>query len=110
SYIHAVTKYKAEGFNVRVIAPPESVGDVDCISILKNAKNEDAAKAFVDFMLSKEAQELMSSIDFTIPVNPEAKGAEGSVPVTELSLIHYDAARAAEEKDAVLAFWTQEVK
>lgn len=110
SYIHAVAKYKAEGFNVKMIAPPQSVGDVDCISIMKNTKNLSAAQKFVDFMLSKEAQELMSSIDFTIPVNPEARGVEGSVPVSSLDLIDYDVSKASEQKDAVLKKWAEEVK
>ena len=61
-------------------------------------------------MLSKEAQELMSSIDFTIPVNPDAKGAEGSIPVSEVDLIQYDAALAASQKKEVLERWSREVK
>ena len=69
-----------------------------------------AAQKFVDFMLSKEAQELMSSIDFTIPVNPEAVGAEGSVPVSQLDLINYDTEKASEQKDEVLKKWAENVK
>lgn len=110
SYIHALAKYKAQGFDVDMVAPPQSVGDVDCISIMKNTKNLKGAEAFVDFMLSKEAQELMSSIDFTIPVNPEAQAVAGSVAVKDLDLINYDVKKAAEEKDAVLAKWSQIVK
>lgn len=110
SYIHALAKYKAEGFNVKMIAPPQTVGDVDCISIMKNTNNLSAAQKFVDFMLSKEAQELMSSIDFTIPVNPEAKGVDGVVPVSSLDLIDYDVSKASEQKDAVLKKWAEEVK
>lgn len=110
SYIHALAKYKAQGFDVETVAPPQSVGDVDCISIMKNTKNLKGAQAFVDFMLSKEAQELMSSIDFTIPVNPEAKAVEGSVAVSDLDLIDYDVKKAASEKDAVLERWSQIVK
>lgn len=110
SYIHALAKYRAEGFKVITVAPPQSVGDVDCISIMKNTKNLDAAKKFVDFMLSKEAQELMSSIDYTIPVNPEAKGIEGSVAVESLDLINYDVNKASAEKDEVLTKWSNLVK
>lgn len=110
AYIHSIAKYRAEGFNVEMVAPKQTVGDVDCISILKGAKNLEAAQKFVDFMLSKEAQELMSSIDFTIPVNSSAKGADGSVPVTELDLISYDTAKAAQEKDEVLKRWVETVK
>lgn len=110
SYLHAITKYKAEGFDLTLIAPPKSVGDVDCISIMKNTPHSDAAKKFVDFMLSKEAQELMSSIDFTTPVNPDAVGAEGSIPVSQVDLIDYDSELASKQKDEVLNKWSLEVK
>lgn len=110
AYIHSIAKYRAEGFNVSMVAPAHTVGDVDCISILKGAKNMDTAKKFVDFMLSKQAQELMSSIDFTIPVNKDAKGAEGSVAVSDLDLIDYDTNRASQDKDEVLKRWTTTVR
>ncbi len=110
AYLHALTKYRSQGFNIKLIAPPDSVGDVDCIAILKNAKHMDAAKKFVDFMLSKDAQTLMSSIDFTIPVNNEAKSAEGSIPIEDISLIKYDSKKAAEQKQQVLDRWTSIVK
>lgn len=110
SYIHALGKYKADGFDVVCVAPPQTVGDVDCISIMKNTKNLDAAQKFVDFMLSVEAQELMSSIDFTVPVNPQAKGVAGSVPLSEIDLIKYDSKLAADQKKEVLEKWTKEVR
>ncbi|MBQ0052738.1 MAG: ABC transporter substrate-binding protein [Treponema sp.] len=110
SYIHALAKYRAQGFDVLTVAPPKSVGDVDAIAILKNTKNLKAAQKFVDFMLSKEAQELMSSIDFTIPVNPEAKATEGSVSISEVDLIDYNTKKAAAEKDTVLSKWGQLIK
>ena len=86
------------------------MGDVDCIAIMKNAKNLEAAQKFVDFMLSAEAQELMSSIDFTVPVNPSAKGADGCIPLSEIDLISYDAKKASSQKDEVLAKWHEIVK
>ena len=110
SYIHALAKYASDGFDVLTVAPPQSVGDVDCISIMKNTKHKEAAQKFVDFMLSPEAQSLMSSIDFTIPVNPDAIAAKGSVPVSELDLIDYDVKKAAAQKEEVLQKWSKEVK
>lgn len=110
SYLHALAKYNAQGFDVALIAPPQSVGDVDCVSILKNTKHLSAAQQFVDFILSTEAQNLMSSITFTIPVNPEASGVDGSVAIAELDLIDYDSTKASEEKSAVLDKWSKSVK
>ena len=110
SYLHAITKYNAQGFDVKAISVPQSVGDVDCISILKNAKNLSAAKKFVDFMLSPEAQSLMSSITFTTPVNPEAKGPEGGIAIADIDLIDYDVQKASSEKSEVLDTWSKSVK
>ncbi|MBQ6780805.1 MAG: ABC transporter substrate-binding protein [Treponema sp.] len=110
AYLHALTKYKAQGFDIQLVAPPQSVGDVDCISIMKNTKNLDAAKQFVDFMLSVEAQELMSSLDFTIPVNPDAKSVDGAIPIADIDLIEYDTVKASEQRKEVLDRWTKEVR
>ena len=110
SYLHAITKYNAQGFNVKAISVPQSVGDVDCISILKNAKNLSAAKKFVDFMLSPEAQSLMSSITYTTPVNPEAQGPEGGIAIADIDLIDYDVQKASSEKSEVLDTWSKSVK
>lgn len=110
SYLHAVAKYASDGFDLVAIAPPQSVGDVDCISIMKNAKHLKEAQSFVDFMLSKEAQELMSSIDFTVPVNPDAVAAKGAIPVSELDLIEYDIEKATAQKEEVLSKWTKNVE
>ena len=67
-------------------------------------------KKFVDFMLSKEAQEVMSSIDFTVPVNPEAVPVKGSIASSELDLIEYNTVLAAQQKNQVLEYWSKNVK
>ena len=110
SYLHALAKYNAQGFSVKPIAPPQSAGDVDCVSIMKNTKNLSAAKKFVDFILSVEAQELMSEFTFTAPVNPEAKAVSGSIAISDIDLIDYDAQKASSEKAVVLDRWVKEVK
>lgn len=110
AYIHALSKYKAQGFDIITCSPPKSAGDVDCISILKNAKNLSAAKKFVNFILSKDAQELMTSIDFTVPVNPEASVKEGCTKIEDVDLIDYDSNKAAEQKKTVLETWSKILK
>lgn len=110
SYLHALAKYNAQGFSVKPIAPPQSAGDVDCVSIMKNTKNLSAAKKFVDFILSVEAQELMSEFTFTAPVNPEAKAVSGSIAISDIELIDYDVQKASSEKAVVLDRWVKEVK
>lgn len=110
AYLHALAKYKSQGFDIKVIAPPKTVGDVDCVAILKNAKHKEEAKLFVDFILSKEGQEIMSSIDFTTPTNPLAIPPKEAIKITDTDLIDYDSNLAAKQKDSVLEKWSQIVQ
>lgn len=107
AYIHALSKYRAQGFDIVTASPLQTAGDVDGIAILKNTKNLNAAKKFVDFILGKEAQELMTSIDFTVPVNPEASVIEGCTRIEDIDLIDYDSAKAAAQKKEVLERWSK---
>lgn len=107
AYLHALVKYRSQGFDIVAISPPQTAGDVDCVSVLKNAKNPENARLFVDFILGIEAQELMTSIDFTVPVNPSAFVIEGATRIDDVDLIAYDSAKAAEQKDEVLAQWAK---
>ena len=65
------------------------------------------AKLFVDFILSKEAQEIMSAIDFTTPINPLAIPPKEAIKITDTDLIDYDSNLAAQQKDEVLEKWSQ---
>lgn len=107
AYLHALVKYKAQGFDIVTVSPPKTAGDVDCIAVLKNAKNPENAKKFVDFILDKDAQELMTSIDFTVPVNSEAGIIEGATRIEDVDLINYDRAKAAGQKTEVLSKWSK---
>jgi iron(III) transport system substrate-binding protein len=102
--------YAAQGFPVKIIIPPKTVGEVDAVSIIRGGPNTANARKFVDFMLSREAQELFTSLSHTIPVNPEVARLSGSVAVDSIELLEYDSEKAGAERDAVLERWRNEVK
>lgn len=110
AYVHALAKYKAEGFPVTIIAPPLSAGEVDAVSVIKNAPHEENARKFIDFLLGKEAQTLFSKLSYTIPVNAAATIAEGVVPIESVELLDYDAELAGKQRDEVLLRWQREVQ
>jgi iron(III) transport system substrate-binding protein len=109
AYVHALQQYVAQGYPVKIIVPPKTVASFDAISIIKGGPNRLNARRFVDFILSKEAQELFASLSYTIPVNPDAKPLEGSISVDKLDLLDYDSELAGSQRDAVLARWQNEV-
>lgn len=71
---------KAAGFPVKFVYPSVSTIVPANIGIVKNAPNAAAARAFVDFILSPQGQELLLAKDISrLPVNPDiyAKAPEG---------------------------------
>jgi iron(III) transport system substrate-binding protein len=110
AYVHAMQLYAAQGFPVKIIIPPKTVGEVDAVSIIRGGPNRANAERFVDFMLSREAQELFTALSYTIPVNPEVARRSGSVSVDTIEFLEYDSERAGAERDAVYARWQNEIK
>ncbi|MDR1636500.1 MAG: ABC transporter substrate-binding protein [Treponema sp.] len=110
AYVHAMQTYAAQGHPVKILVPPKTVGEIDAVSVIKGGPNRLNARKFVDFMLSREAQELFLSFSPAIPVNPEAKQPEGSISIDKLDLLDYDSELAGSRRDAALARWQQEVK
>jgi iron(III) transport system substrate-binding protein len=110
AYVHAMQTYVAQGFPVKILVPPKTVGEIDAVSIIKGGPNRLNAQKFVDFMLSKEAQELFLSFSPAIPVNPEAKQPEGAISIDKLDMLDYDSELAGSQREAALTRWQQEVK
>ncbi|EAL0271876.1 Fe(3+) ABC transporter substrate-binding protein [Campylobacter lari] len=50
--------------------------NVSGIGVLKTSKNKEAAVKFIEFMLSKEAQEILTNQNYEYPVNKEVKPAK----------------------------------
>jgi iron(III) transport system substrate-binding protein len=82
-YQHRVDEYAEKGAPLQWVAPNPLVGgDPNKISLLKNAPRPNAAKIFIDFMLSSEGQKLLQDKGRSPgrigmgPKNPRLKGAK----------------------------------
>lgn len=96
---------KAEGAPVEFVFPEEGVSYVtEPVAILSTARNPDAAKAFVDFILSREGQELAAAQGY-LPAHPDVAPPAGFPPRSEIRLLDFDPARAlAEDTENKLRF------
>ena len=84
---------KKNGAPVEGILPCEGVGySLGGASIIKEARNLDNAKLFMDFVLSKEAQEIpwKESDSYQLPTNIHAEPAPGFLPASKLKLVDID--------------------
>lgn len=69
------------------------------VSKMANKANDQVAKAFIDFCLTKEAEEIISKTTNAIACNPEVPAPAGQKPLKELPLFtKYDFAKAGDMK------------
>lgn len=85
---------KAKGAPVEFVFPTEGVSAVtEPVAILSTAKNPEAAKAFVDFLLSEEGQKLASTQGY-IPARNGVALPAGYPERSSIAVLAYDAAAA----------------
>jgi iron(III) transport system substrate-binding protein len=85
---------KAKGAPVEFVFPREGVSAVtEPVAILSTAKNADAAKAFVDFLLSKNGQQAAAKMGY-IPARADIALPAGYPDRSSIKVLGYDAAAA----------------
>lgn len=85
---------KAKGAPVEFVFPSEGVSAVsEPVAILKSARNPQAAKAFVDFLLSRDGQALALRQGY-VAAHPDVALPVGYPGRSAISLMPFDAAKA----------------
>jgi iron(III) transport system substrate-binding protein len=79
------------------------------MAIFKNARNPEAAKAFIDWALSVEGQKIIQEKDTRIMVRPEVAIPKEMEGVALSDLIPTDIIKAGKERQQTLANWGQRV-
>lgn len=82
---------KAKGSPVDYIWPAEGAISIPSpIAVSKDTKNPEAAKAFIDYLLSKEGQSSMVKLGNFIPVRPDVPGPAGAPALGKISRLATD--------------------
>lgn len=90
---------KAKGSPVEFVFPQEGVSAVtEPVAILSTAKNVDAAKAFVDFLLSAEGQQLAASQGY-LPAHSGVAPPPGFPARGQIKLMSFDAQKALQDSE-----------
>ncbi|MDX7985956.1 ABC transporter substrate-binding protein [Xenorhabdus sp. 12] len=114
-FLHDYSLEVENGAPMKLISPCEGTGyEIGGVSILKNARNLDNAKLFVDWVLSKEAQELSwkKGHSYQILTNTTAEASPITLNPSELNLINYDMNKygSNEMRKGLINKWLTEVK
>ena len=88
---------KLDGAPVEFVFPEEGVSAVtEPAAILSTAQNPDAAKAFIDFLISEEGQKLAASQGY-LPAHPAVDAPAGFPARDQIKLMDFDPAKALEQ-------------
>ncbi|MDZ7324354.1 ABC transporter substrate-binding protein [Kosakonia sacchari] len=91
---------KAKGAPIEFVFPKEGVSIVtEPVAMMKNAKNPQAAKAFIDFVLSDEGQKLVLQQGY-LPADANLPVPAGFPPRDSIKLMPFDAAKALADTEA----------
>jgi len=113
SVLHGVINEIAQGFPVKPVLSCEGVGyEVGSMAIIKGTRNLDAARKFVDWALTVEAQKIGLEVkEYAIPTNRSVP-LPATVPnLADVKVISYDFAKygSSETRKHLLARWEKEI-
>lgn len=114
-FLHDYSLEQSQGAPLKLISPAEGTGyEIGGVSIIKGARNIDNAKLFVDWVLSKQGQELAwkKGKSFQILTNVNAEQSPYALDPSKLNLINYDMDTygATDMRKALIKKWVKDVK
>ena len=105
NWSHDILTEKAKNPGIDLSVPKGTGYEIGAVSIIKGTKNPQAAKAFVDWVLTKEAGELNVKLSNRVSVRSDVPPAPGAPTLTSVEMVNYDRDWAAANKDRVLKLW-----
>ena len=114
-FVHAYATEKEKGAPVETVIPQGKTGyALGGASIIKGARNLDNAKLFMDFVLSKEVQEMpwREFGLYQIPTNANAESSPKSVDPKKLDFVEFDFVKfgSKDEGKRLINKWLADIK
>jgi ABC-type Fe3+ transport system, periplasmic component len=112
AFSHDAIKFYKEGFQDIVISfPKEGTGyEIGGVAIIKNGPNMKEAQKFVDWALTKQAQELGKQIgNYQLLTNKDAKSPDEAIALESINVIPYDLNWSGSNRERLINKWINEV-
>lgn len=112
TFLHDGIKYIEEGMkDIVLTAPKEGTGyEVGGVGLIAGGPDSAEAKEFIDWTLTKEAQELGQTVgSYQFLTNPAAKQPEQADFLADTKLIDYDFKWAGESRAELVEKWNKKV-
>ena len=89
TFYDRVFQLASEGYPIAFTTPSPTFAEPSCTAIVANAPNMDGAKKFMEFILSKKAQELAATLG-NYSVRPDVPPPKGAIPLKEMKIFEDD--------------------
>jgi iron(III) transport system substrate-binding protein len=113
SFVHDGPGEKMQGFPVETITPSDGTGaEIGSMSLIKGARNLEAAKKFYEWALTASAQEMGAAAkQFQLPSNKAAKVDPRVPDFKKIKFIDYDYAKygSSAERRRLIGKWEKDV-
>jgi len=105
NWAHDILTEKSKNNPIDLNVPTDTGFEVGAISIIKGTKSLDAAKALVDWSLTKEAGDLNVKLSNRGSTRADVAPAPGSPKLSDVKLVNYDRQWATDNKARLLKLW-----
>ncbi len=105
-------KAQEAGYSDLVVSyPEEGTGyEVGAVSVLSGTRNEEGAKAYMDWILSVDAQNLYKDVpSYAAPTLPDAELGDAVPDQSKVTKVDWDIAGAAEARDGLIALFESDI-
>ena len=112
-FSHDCVKFREEtGANLVVSFPEEGTGyEIGAEALIKNAPNPEAAKVWMNWVLSPEAQAIARTVkSYQVPSNPDTPVPAEAISLDTVNLLEYDRTLSGELRDDLSARFGEEVR
>jgi iron(III) transport system substrate-binding protein len=89
TFYDRVFQLAGEGYPLAFTTPSPTFAEASCSAIVANAPNMDGAKKFMEFLLSKGAQELAVTLG-NYSVRPDLDPPRGAIPLKDMKILPDD--------------------
>ncbi len=109
NWAHDIITARTAGQKVGLQIVENTGFEVGAVSIVKGGPNTPAAKAFVDWVLTKEAGQLNVKLSNRLSTRKDVPPAPGAPTLSQVKLVNYDRAWATANKTRLQKLWQQAI-
>ena len=99
-------QYVKGGGHMAIVYPSDgTLVNADGVALVKGAPHPDEARRFIDYLMSKPAQEILVQTVGRRSIRTDVPAGPGTKPLSEIKAINYDTVDAARRRATLLAQW-----